>query len=134
MDGDILLESAVYALPWFLLAAIFYGFALWKKFRGQNLLSDARQLRTAGKTQEACGTYLNALWKANEEPRLEREILAELSQIYGGTNPKFRSGDYETLIVQFERLSKKGSHRAIAELKEVQSLKSHLIEQMRRAA
>ncbi|MCA9231771.1 MAG: hypothetical protein KDA57_14065 [Planctomycetales bacterium] len=134
MDSDIVLESILYASPWLLIAAVFYIIAWWKKLGGESYYSNARNMLSEGKVEEARESFLCALWKANEEPHLERAILAELRQFYDEAHGGFRPEDYEKLIVQYERLSTKGSHKAFAELKEVQAAKSYLIEQMRTAA
>lgn len=134
MESDIVLESILYASPWLLVAALLYSIALWKKRCGRNLHADARLLLSEGRSDEARENFLCALWKSNEEPQLEREILAELRQFFGDANRGFRPNDYEKLIRQFENLSKKSSHKAFSELKEVQTAKSHLIDQMRKAA
>lgn len=134
MDADIVLESVLYASPWLLVAALFYAIAWWKKRRGKDLFSEARELLAAGQVREARESLLSALSSANEEPQLESAILAELERCCTESSASICFEDYRALISQYQRLSRKGSHKALSELKQVQSAKSQLIGRMRKAA
>jgi len=134
MTTEDILESLVWGLPFFLIAIVFYCIALWKKGKGRGLHAEAQRLVESGDQQTARHVLLEALWKANEEPKLERRILADLCRVYVKAGVSFDSGDYEILIRQYEQLAKKGSHKAFSELKEVQALKKSLIDRMPRVA
>lgn len=134
MAADDILECLAYALPWLALAGVLYAFAFWKKSKGRKLHAEAREHLATGDLDEARDRLLQALWKANEEPEIERRILADLDVVCQRSQVDFRSDDYEVLILQFEQLSKKGSHKALAEMKKVQALKWRLIERMPAAA
>ncbi len=134
MQPEDFLEAFAFAVPWFLLAGLFFAIAAWKKRKGGGLHAEARQLLAEGKDIEAHPVLLEALQSANEEPRIERGILADLGGVYQRAGIAFRADDYELLILQFEQLSKKGSHKAWSELKQVQALKFELIERMPKVA
>ena len=127
MEFEDVLESVVWALPFLVIAAIFYGIAAWKKNKGQGFHAEAKQLLSQGNHKEARELLLQALWKANEIPQLERRILTDLGKLYEEINVAFDPGDYMVLIRQFEQLSTKKSHKAISEMKKVQAVKKGLI-------
>jgi len=123
-------EDILWALPYLILAAVLYSIYLWKTARGRNLLTKAQSLLSSGDTGQAVDLLKQALWKANEKEELERSILAELDRAYRSRSIPFDSHDYVLLIGQFQELKKKGSTKAMAELKKVQALKKKLIEYM----
>ena len=116
MEAEDILVGCLYALPWFAIAGIFYAIAMWKKSKGRRLHTQALSLLASGNDKDARDIFLQALWRANEEPSMERRILADLGRLYEKTGVNFRAGDYEVLIRQFEQLSRKGSQKAIADL------------------
>jgi hypothetical protein len=134
MSAEDLLESILWAIPFLAIAGVLYAFAIWKKSKGKGLCAQARERLRSGQRGEARELFLQALWKANEEPSLERLILSDLSRLYGDVGPAFPGGDYEVLIGQFEQLSRKKSHKALSEMKQVQALKKELIGRMSRLA
>ena len=134
MQPEGFLASAMVALPFFLLAAILYAIASWKKRQGIGLHVDAQRLLDIGDEEAGRNVLLQALWSANEEPSIERQILRDLRNLYSRSGVDFQTDDYEVLISQFERLSRKGSHKAWSELKKVQVLKSELIDRMPKVA
>jgi hypothetical protein len=134
MNGEDILESIAWAIPFLVIAAVFYAIAAWKKSKGRGLHRQAQLLLSSGRRNEARDVLLQALWKANEEPNLERQILADLGRLYGEIGTPFSPDDYEVLIGQYKQLKKKGSHKAISEMKKVQALKKELIDRMPRVA
>lgn len=133
MEAEDLLGAVVWALPFLAIAGVFHAIALWKRTKGRGLHERGRQLVVSGDARdarEARGVLLAALWKANEEPLMERRILADLDRIYREAGVAFSPDDYEVLIRQFEALSRKGSNKALGELKKVQGVKHELIGRM----
>ena len=134
MQPEDVLESIVVAVPFLLLAALFYGLAARKKHKGKSFHSQAKQLIENGNDTEAREVLLRALWSANEEPHLERNILADLRELYTRVGIELETDDYDLLISQYESLSRKGSHKAWSDLKQVQALKSELIDRLPKVA
>ena len=134
MEAEDIFESFVWALPFLMIACIYYGIAAWKKAKGRGLRDRALALLSSGNHGDAHDVLMQALWKANEEPRLERQILADMGRLYEKIGIRFSAEDYKLLIGQFEQLSKKGSYKAISEMKKVQALKKALIGKMPRVA
>lgn len=130
MDADILVDSVAHALPFLALAGVFYLVALWKKSSGRSLHARAQQHLLAGNRKGALDDLRQALWRANEEPVLERRILTDLDALYRDAGLPFSAANYELLIEQFDRLSKKHSQKAHAEMKKVLALKKQLIDHM----
>ena len=130
MEAEDLLESLAWALPFLALAGVFYALAYWKERKGRGLHAEAQQLLSSDQPEQAREILLKSLWKANETPALERRILVDLRELYRKAGVAFDPSDYELLVRQFEQLSKKGSHKAFSEMKEVQGLKAALIERL----
>lgn len=126
MSAEDLLECLLFASPFLFLAAALYGYAIWKAHQGRTLLTEARRLSSHGRQAEGHALLCQALWQANEEPALEREILAELTRSCQALGLEWSAEHYETLIAQFEVLATKGSHAALGEMKKVQALKERL--------
>ena len=130
MNAEDFIESIAVALPFLLIAAVFYAIAAWKKSKGRGLHDQAQQLLSSGSHRDARDVLLQALWKANQEPHLERRILADLCRLYTEVGIQYSADDYEVLIGQFEQLSRKKSYKAISEMKKVKALKKELIGRM----
>ncbi len=122
--------DVLWILPYVVLVAVFYLIYAWKTARGRRLLAKARTVSSSGNVREAVRLLKEALWKANEKPGLERSILNDLAQEYRSRGISFDLQDYLILIEQFQDLSKKGSTKAMEELKQVQALKKQIIERM----
>ena len=134
MQPEDVLQSVAVAAPFFVIAAACYAVAIRKKRRGVGLQGKAHALMERGDDKTAREALLAALWSANEQPAIERRILDDLRQLYARSGVELQTDDYDLLIVQFERLSRKGSHKAWSELKQVQSLKHQLIDRMPKVA
>lgn len=130
MEASDIMESLAYALPFLAIAGVFYLIAARKKRLGRKLHAQAKHLLASGRDKEARELLLQALWKANEEPGLERQILDDLGQFFQEAWVDVLIDDYRLLVRQFEALAKKGSHKAISEMKKVQGLKQALIDRM----
>jgi hypothetical protein len=109
---------------------IVYFRILKKKRHGRELYAKAKMEIKSGKSGEAINTLKDALWKFNEEPKIEKIIIAELSQLYKSQQIPFEEKDYLILINQFQSLSKKGSNRSVDEILKVQKLKRRSLERM----
>jgi len=123
-------EDILWVLPYAILAAVLYSIYLWKTARGRGLLARSQSLIGAGNLREGVHLLKEALWKANEKPDLEQSILDELTKAYQASGKPFDAHDYILLIGQFRELSKKGSTKAIEEMKKVQKLKKQIIDRM----
>ena len=132
MEMEDILEGIVWALPFLAIAGIYYVIAIWKKTKGKGLHARARELLDSGSYKEARDVLLQSLWKANETPQLERQILNDLSRVYENLGIAFESSNYKELIRQFEMMSSKHSQKAISEMKKIQALKKDLIDRMPR--
>ena len=123
-------EDILWVLPYLILAGVMYSIYLWKTARGKSLLAQSRSLIEAGDQRGGIHLLKEALWKANEKPNLEQQILDEFTRIYQSRGISYDNQDYIVLIDQFRELSKKGSTKALDEMKKVQSLKKQLIDRM----
>ncbi len=126
MDG----EAFIWALPYILIAAVMYSIYVFKTSRGKDLFKKAKQAINQGDLAEGVTLLKQALWKANEKPNLEHEILNELNRAYQEKTIVFDCRDYQVLISHYEQLAGKSSHKAISEIKKVQALKKQLIDKM----
>lgn len=124
-------EDILWVLPYVILIAVLYSIYLWKTARGKKLLAQGRELIRAGNSREGVRLLKEALWKANQKPDLELAILDELVNAYKGCGVIFDAHDYIVLVNQFRELNKKGSGKAVDELKKVQKLKKQVIDRMK---
>jgi alcohol dehydrogenase YqhD (iron-dependent ADH family) len=112
------------------IAAIFLIIYLFKVAKAKKFYSEAVGAKTHGNDRLAISIFKKALWKANEKPDMETDILSKLKELYSKHNIVHDFGDYETLIEQFRTLKKKSSHRSLREMGKVQKLKKELIDRM----
>lgn len=130
MESDDILRIVLPSVPIVIIMVVFYCIHLRKVARGRSLLAKAQSSLEYGNATDAVILLKQALWKANEKPELERSILAELGQAYQHRNVAFDPRDYLILVGQYELLAKKGTAKAIEELKKAQLLKKQLIDRM----
>ncbi len=130
MEPEDFMEALLWGAPFFLIALVFYGLSANKKRVGNKLQLQAQAELEAGRSTRARDKFLQALWKANEEPALERQILRSLQALPIEAKVPLAFADYELLIGQYEQLAKKSSHKALSELKQVQALKLELIQRV----
>jgi len=123
-------EDILWVLLYAILAAVLYAIYWWKTSRVRSLLGKSQSLIAVGNLRKGVHLLKEALWKTNENPDLEQSILDELAKAYQARGVSFDSQDYILLIGQFRELSKKGSTKAIEEMKKVQKLKRKIIDRM----
>lgn len=109
---------------------ILYFSNLKKKRKGRELYAKAKMEINSGNSGEAINTLKDALWKFIEDPKIEKSIIAELSQLYKSLQIPFEEKDYLILINQYQSLSKKGSNKALDEIIKVQKLKQRCLNNM----
>lgn len=113
-----------------IISIILYFSNLKKKRKGRELYAKAKMEINSGNSGEAINTLKDALWKFIEEPKIEKSIIAELSQLYKSLQIPFEEKDYLILINQYQSLSKKGSDKALDEIIKVQKLKQRILNNM----
>ena len=82
----------------FIIFIILYFSNLKKKRKGRELYAKAKMEINSGNSGEAINTLKDALWKFIEEPKIEKSIIAELSQLYKSLQIPFEEKDYLILI------------------------------------
>ena len=112
------------------IAVIFGIIYFFKVAKAKKLYSEAVVAKTRGDDRLAVSLFKQALWKANEKPDMEWDILSNLKELYSKHKVEHDFGDYETLIEQFRTLAKKSSNKSMREMGEVNKLKQELIDRM----
>jgi hypothetical protein len=130
MEPEDFIEALIYAIPFGIIAIIYYLGYLKKTSKGRAFLNKANDLIKKGDLKQGVNLLKESLWKLNEKPELEKLIVNELDRIYQSKNLIFDKNDYLTLIEQYVILYKKGSNKALAEIKKVQYAKKAIIDSM----
>lgn len=125
-------EDILWIVPYAILAVGCGSIYVWKTMRAKRLLARAQSADSSGDPNGRADLLKTALRKANEKPELERSILNELAALYRSCDVSFDARDYRILVEQFQELSRKGSTKAIEELKQIQALKKQIIDRMPR--
>ena len=98
--------------------------------RARKVLEQAREALAEGEDDRAVLLLKEALEAANEEPRMEIEIIGHLREIYSRHGIDHDFADYLTLVDQYRALSKKSSTGVMSQIVETQNLKLKLVHRM----
>ena len=115
---------------WLGIAAIFFIIYLLKSAKAQKSYSRAVEAKTRGDDVSAVKLFKQALWKANEKPDMETDIVSKLEELYNNRNIVYDFQDYKKLIEQFRILKKKSSQKSLREMGKVNKLKKDIIDRM----
>ena len=115
---------------WLGIAAIFFIIYLLKSANAQKSYSRAVEAKTRGDDVSAVKLFKQALWKANEKPDMETDIVSKLEELYNNRNIVYDFQDYKKLIEQFRILKKKSSQKSLREMGKVNKLKKDIIDRM----